>query len=302
MIPDFPAFKPLQISDKHEIEKITKTFEPYSDYNFVSLFCWDVDDQIMISRLNNNLVVLFVDYLDKHRFFTFIGSNKIDETIDRLISTAKSEKIDSTLRLVPEAIVKSIENADRYEIKEDRDSFDYILSVQDLVELKGKKFHPQKNFITRYKKLYQQATHLKPLILSDENTKKEVLNLFYKWESLRNKSHDETDRELGALKKLLDHSHKLDLKALGLFINNELKGFVINELVSDTHGIAHFEKADISHVGIFQYLKHQTALMLKESGRRYINIEQDIGIEGLRKAKMAAHPVHFLKKYTVALR
>jgi hypothetical protein len=301
MIPLFPSFKKLDISDKEAIQQITHKFEPYSDYNFVSLFSWDTDEEIRISQLFNNLIVLFVDYLTGEKFYSFIGSDQVDETIERLIKHAKHGGIDSTLRLVPEVVVKHIRNPHKYIIEEDRDSFDYILSVGDLIELKGKKYHPKKNFIQRYKKAYEASTHVRPLVLSDSKTKQEVIDLFYEWEKSRGKTRKETENELKAIKKLLDHSHLLDIQAIGLFINNELKGFALNELISDEHGIAHFEKVDLSHVGIFQYLKHQSALMFHKQGKKYMNIEQDLGLEGLRKSKLSNHPAYFLKKYTVSL-
>ncbi len=300
MLPLFPKFKKLELSDKQAITKLTSNHEPYSDYNFVSLFCWDTDEEVRIASLNGNLVILFSDYLTKEKFYCFIGLELVDETIGTLIKRAQQEGINTTLKLIPESTVNCIKQPDKYLITEDRDSFDYILSVADLIELSGKQYHPQRNFIKRYKAAYEAETHVKLLELSDEQTKEQMIKLFYDWEKSRGKSRGETQRELNAIMKLIDNSHSLDLKTIGLFINNELKGFAINELVSDEHGVAHFEKVDVSHVGIFQYLKHQSALMFGEHGVKYMNIEQDLGIEGLRKTKLANHPSHFLKKYTIS--
>lgn len=302
MIPTFPKFKKLDIGDKSFIEQITKNFEPYSDYNFVSLFSWDTDEEVDISILNDNLVVKFIDYVTNEKFYSFIGTNEVDDTIDKLIEHAKKNGLMQELKLVPEPVIESIKNKSRYIVNEDRDSFDYILSVKDLVELKGKRYHPKKNFIKRYLKEYENITHVKPLVLSEAETKRQVLELFYKWEKSRGKDRSETENELKAINKLLNHSHLLDLHAVGVFINNELKGWAINEVISDKHGVAHFEKVDVNHTGIFQYLKHQSALSFHERGVELMNIEQDLGIEGLRKAKEAMYPVRFLKKFTIKLK
>ena len=300
MIPNFPESKQLEISDKQEIEKITSKFDPYSDYNFVSLFSWDTDEDVRISLLNKNLVVLFIDYVSSEKFYSFLGTNKVEDTINTLMRHARKRGISDELKLIPEPTIKQIKNTKKYKIEEDRDSFDYILSVNDLIEMRGKKYHPKKNFINRYKKAYEATTHVKTLDLTAQQTKQQVLDLFAAWEKTRGKSKEETQNELRAIKKLLDHSHLLDLQAIGLFINNEMKGFAINEFVTDDHGIAHFEKVDVSHVGIFQYLKHHSALLFQKNGRKYMNIEQDLGLEGLRKSKLSNHPIYFLKKYTVS--
>jgi len=301
MIPLFPTFKKLEITDRKEIEGITSKFEPYSDYNFVSLFSWDTREEIRIARLHGNLVILFSDYISEEKYFCFIGTNRVDHTIHTLIVEAAKQNLSETLRLIPEPIIKHITHPKRYVITEDRDSFDYILSVSDLVKLEGTKYHPQRNFIKRYKTAYEAATHTKLLELSDKQIQEQILGLFYLWEKSRGKSRSETEKELHAIQKLMNHSHLLNIKALGLFINNELKGFAVNEIISDRHGVAHFEKVDLSHTGIFQYLKHESAQLFHEHGVQFMNIEQDLGIEGLRKTKLANHPVYFLKKYTIAL-
>jgi hypothetical protein len=63
MIPQFPKFKKIDLADLKEIEQFTKQFSPYSDYNFISLWAWNINDAVCISKLNGNLVVRFINYL-----------------------------------------------------------------------------------------------------------------------------------------------------------------------------------------------------------------------------------------------
>lgn len=74
MILKFLEFKKLELLDKKEVEKITSKFPPYSDFNFVSMWSWDVKEELRISKLNNNLVVRFADYFVGNPFFYFLGS------------------------------------------------------------------------------------------------------------------------------------------------------------------------------------------------------------------------------------
>ena len=57
MIPEFPKFKNLELSDKNDIEKFTSKFLPYSDFSFVSMWSWDIKGEMRIAQLNGNLVV-----------------------------------------------------------------------------------------------------------------------------------------------------------------------------------------------------------------------------------------------------
>ena len=299
MIPTFPEFKKLEITDKQEIEKTTRLFLPFSDYNFVSLWSWDTREKTKISKLNDNLVIQLQDYITNEVFCSFLGKNDIDDTITELIAHAKDLKLNPILHLIPESITRHIEQPKNFIIEEDADNFDYVLSVDELVELQGKNYRGKKNFVNRFKRLYGDLADARILNLNDQKTKDEIINLFYDWEKARGKTRAETSNELMAIKKLLEYSDLLDLQIIGVFIENQLKGFSINEITWDHYGIIHYEKADISYTGIFQYLKQQSAINFKKQGCAYINYEQDLGIEGLKQAKLAWHPVKFLKKYTI---
>ena len=102
MLPVFPNFKNLEISDKEDIEYITHQFPPYSDFNFVSLWAWNTQGKIEISQLNNNLVVKFQDYLDNNYFYSFIGMHDVLTSIEKLLSASKAKGFGEELKLIPE--------------------------------------------------------------------------------------------------------------------------------------------------------------------------------------------------------
>ncbi len=115
MIPNFPDFKPIELNDKDEIESFTKKFAPYSDFNFASMWSWDVKEEMRVSQLNGNLVVRFTDYLTGEPFYSFLGSNKPTETADALLTLAEKEGIPLHLKLVPEDSAKEIDPTIRIE-------------------------------------------------------------------------------------------------------------------------------------------------------------------------------------------
>src|SRR3989338_5939738 len=108
MIPKFPKFKKLELSDKKDIEKFTSKFPPYSDFNFVSMWSWDIKGEMRISILNENLVVRFTDYITGEPFFSFLGNNKVNETAEALIDLSKKEGLKPMLKLVPELVVQQL--------------------------------------------------------------------------------------------------------------------------------------------------------------------------------------------------
>lgn len=302
MIPLFPKFKSLELEDRKEIEEITKQYPPYSDYNFVSLWSYDVEKSTRISLLHGNLVVKFFDYFGIESFYSFIGTTKVKETITALLSHAQTSETAKKLVLIPEiTITSNLKIFDNFRIEEDKDNFDYILSINDISKLIGNKYGAKRNFVNRFTKKY---TRINTAIfdLKKPELQKQIIKLFLIWEKQSQKTRSETQRELIAIQRLLVSADFFNLISLGIFIDGRLVAFSINEIVHDNYGLIHFEKANASYIGVFQYLKKITALNLQKLDCVFINYEQDLGIPGLRKAKESWHPINFLKKYIISLK
>lgn len=297
MIPQFPEFKNLELGDKEEFEKITKKFEPYSDFNFISLWSYNTENDAEISILNENLVIKFRDYITNDPFYSFIGDNKSEETITLLHSFAKAQGIDPSLKLIPEVNIGNMQLLN-YSINEDRDNFDYIISVDEIAILSGGKYHTHKNFVNRFNKTYMEA-HIRNLDLLDPAIHEKIFELFYKWELQRNRQRTETVHELSALGRLLKDANNFDLVALGVYDKEVLIGFMIASLEQMDYAMGHFTKADSEYQGIYYFIYHSLAKILLEKGYKYFNNEQDMGIEGLRKSKEQWNPVKYLKKYVI---
>jgi hypothetical protein len=299
MIPLFPEFKKLELEDREDIENITKKFPPYSDFHFTSLWSYNTEELAEISILNGNLVLKFTDYMTNEVFLTFIGENLLKDTIVTLLDFAQKHHLMQKLGLIPEHCIKTHpELYNEFIIEEDRDNYDYILNTDELSELKGNKYRAKRNFVNRYKKFYMSHSVSK-IDLTNQSIQNQIIDLFLLWEKQNKKTREDTETELIAIKRLLKVAYKWDLYSIGLFDGQKMIAFSINELAHDQHSVIHFEKADTSYIGIYQYLKQLTARHLKELGSAYINYEQDLGIEGLRKAKESWVPTHYLKKYTI---
>ncbi len=80
MIPQFPDFKHVEVDDREAVEAHTHRYEPYSDFNFTSLWAWDTSGERMISELNGNLVVRFTDYSTHEPFLSFLGDSQTEHT------------------------------------------------------------------------------------------------------------------------------------------------------------------------------------------------------------------------------
>lgn len=301
MIPLFPQFKPLELSDKDEIELITSKYPPYSDFNFISLWSWDIHGEMRVSKLNDNLVVRFTDYVTGKPFYSFLGNNHKEDTIRKLLELSKQEGLEPVLKLVPEDSIKDIDQT-AFKIVEDRNNFDYIYKIEHLSGLKGGKYETHRQQINQF---HKKHTNWKVNVINfqEMDHKKDILNLYKKW--LLNKGIDPTldleyQNEFRALNRLLSISKTLKHKLVcfAVYVENDLVGFIINEHTND-HNIIHFEKAHIDYKGAYPFLMQQNSKILENFNLKYLNFEQDLGIESLKFTKTKLRPSHFLKKYQV---
>ncbi|OGK21967.1 hypothetical protein A3C23_00340 [Candidatus Roizmanbacteria bacterium RIFCSPHIGHO2_02_FULL_37_13b] len=300
MIPHFPLFAKLDLNHKNTLKQYVKKYRPYSDFDFVSLYSYNVRDQILISRLNKNIVIRFTDYLTAKSFYSFLGNKKVIPTIEALFQKSVSEKLPPILKLVPEENLLDTPSVyNKFKVNEDPHNFDYILSLEQLSELKGKKYDDKRRFINRFKKKYPNLV-VKPIKLKDKQFHPHLIKVFKTWAISKSKKESAIVHEFTALKRLLQSSNTINTTSLLFLHNSNVVGFSISAITHHRHAIGHFMKADNNYKDIFTLILYQTAMHLKSQGCEYLNIEQDMGIDSLKKAKLSWQPTHFLKKYTIS--
>lgn len=303
-LPIFPEFKHLEFGDKTTIENFVSNFPPYSDFNFTSMWSYNVDESIIISQLNNNLVVRFEDYLGGKPFFSFIGKNNVNQTIDILLNYSIKDHFSNSLKLIPEEVINSIDytNEVSYSVKEDPDNYDYMLSlpaISSLMEIPNTSFYSKQKLIRKFWR-ENPNIYVKVLNMQDLTMQNSMLQVFHEWKKQKGRNDLEVNHEFCALERLIEYSKNLNLVTVGLFNNENLIGFEINEYVANKYVMAHFAKALPQYKGIFEVLYVSIAKETYNKGYEFVNIEQDLGIQGLKDAKKLWRPAFLLKKYIIS--
>lgn len=180
-----------------------------------------------------------------------------------------------------------------YEIICDEGDWDYVYNASDLAELKGKKYHGKRNHL---KKLLDGEYSYEPL------TEKDFDDCITYAVGTYNRSDAYDDRskvcEQFAINTYFENFHALGLSGGVLRVGGNVAAFTIGERInSDTLGV-HIEKAEASVEGAYPAINYLFARSASE-GFSYINREEDLGIEGLRKAKRSYHPAFMIEKHTV---
>lgn len=183
---------------------------------------------------------------------------------------------------------------------EERDLFDYVYDGESMRELKGRKNVKKRNHINYFKKEYEGRYEYR---LLDEKDFDACLELVQEWTSNKEENNavdEEMEEELIGIKKLFENYSVLKdkLKIAGIFIDEKLEAFTMGEYINPNMALIHIEKANPVIRGLYPFINQQF-LVHEFSDAEFVNREEDLGIEGLRKAKLSYHPVRFVEKYTV---
>lgn len=296
MLPKFPEFKKLELSDRADVEAITSKYPPYSDFNFTSMWCWDVYNRMEISDLYGNLVVKFTDYMTGEEFFSFLGDNDVHATINELFKISLEKGIKPRLKLIPESSIQHINK--QFDIIEDRDNFDYVYFLQDIALYSGTRFMKKRNKANHFVKNFQNI-QVRLLDLNDEKVKKLIITLDELWgkNKIDNDPNFKIENEVLATKRLLSIP-KIDAVCVGVFIKEALIGYSVVSFISNQYAISHFSKANLDYKGVYEFLMRENARILVNMKCEFLNYEQDLGIDGLRTSKQTFGD-NFLKKHTV---
>jgi hypothetical protein len=295
MISQFPNFSKLDASFQQEIEAFTSQFKPYSDFNFVSLFSWDVDETAKVAMLNGNLVISLPDYITGNPVYSILGDGQIDESLKALLSAVGG------LTLVPKDVVEHIENKALFKIDLDRDNFDYVYSVEEHATLAGKKFLAKRKKYNRFANQFGNRIQIRDIDPRQPNTKSQITTVVKQWIESKNRDESESTQEKLAISRLIDHADIFNLVGVAIDLDDHTVGFSLYEILHKGYSLSHFHKTDPKFPNSDVFLTCEAAKMLLKNGYSRVNWEQDMGLEGLRKSKLSYKPVEFLEKYRISL-
>ncbi len=304
-IPTFPQFRSISIYDQAHVDELMAHVPPSSDLRFLNVWSWDTESTVEIAELHGNIVCILRDYHTRQKFLSFIGSNRVQETIETLISYIHTNgEYPHHLALVHEGFIREcLAEAQTcpFSLEEDRDNFDYIFSIPDLASLQGKPFATVRNLVNRCRTRCA-GYRFEAIDIRDTAVQSEVLDLFDRWGTgalERGAPQLELDVEKKSFVRYASYQHPVPIKSFAIYMHNQIIAFGTNELANTEYVMAYYRKAERDKQGLFQLLEHETAKELVKTGHKYLNYQQDLGILSLRQSKEGYRPVDYVKKYII---
>lgn len=295
-------FKPLNVSDRDWVnDAINKSGFMICESSFANNVAWQrlngtkackCDEFCILKSQNDD--IFYYDFpfglninssLDDYkRAFSFIFSDAKENGYDRVTITSVTEEF----LPVFDNLYKGL-----YECATDDAHDDYIYLSSDLIELKGKKYHSKRNHISNFKKNNWRFERI-----DNSNIDDALIYTIGVYNSLDEDKPLSTIAEQYAINTYFTHFDELELCGGILYLDDNIVAVTIGERLNDETFVVHIEKAEKGINGAYPTICNE---FLKEFAvnYKYVNREEDLGVEGLRKSKMSYYPCFKIKKYTL---
>ena len=291
------TFKEIELEDIEIINsKLQSQNYRASDLCFTNLYAWGKKFNTQFAVTDEWLFIRFKDNNGRNSYLKPIGTGDIKEGIEIILEDHKQFNTVFQIRGMTKQMIEEVETAfpNKFIFKLNLSVSDYIYTVDKLRELKGKKLQSKRNHINRFNRendwKYKTLTNNSELV-------KECKIMLNKWMEL---NKDEKDPSLiyddFATTIMLENFERLNLRGGLICVDNEIVAFSIGEPLTKDTIVVHVEKAFTSIHGAYTIINQEFALHETE-GYTYINREEDMGVENLRRAKLSYYPDILLEKF-----
>ena len=284
-------WKVIKLSDKAAIEdKICASGCHGADYSFANLYIWRKAYEPRIAWCGDRLLV----GMPQWNVYAYPkGDGDVIGSIELLFEEAHSRGEKLVIRGLTDKTLQEFMPlyGDRFEITEDRDNADYIYSAEKLCELPGRHLSSKRNHIKHFER--NGEWEFVP-VTEDTQTARDFVDEFY-----REKNDPELADEAGAIGEMFDNYRELGFIGGLLWQKGEPVAFTAGTKLDNEVFDTHFEKALPGAEGAYTMINREFARLVhaRFPEIQYFNREEDMGIEGLRRAKESYHPDILLMKY-----
>ena len=294
------SFSRLQLSQKAQYEDILFACPPRScEYSFANLYLWGRQEAAFFP----GCVGFFSHFYGKSVYPYPIGASNRRAVLDAILDDAKSRGIPCRFTSLTQAETQELESwfPGRFLFRPDRDGFDYVYSIDDLANLKGRKFQKKRNHVHKFNNEHPDCQSV-PLEKENLPQAREMVDKWFR-QRLAEDPHGDYLLEQIALSRAFRHFESLGLEGLMLVENGQVLAVTMASRLSKNTMDVHFEKAQEDVDGAYAAVNCEFArhLRMMHPELEFLNREDDMGLPGLRQAKLSYQPHHMEEKYCAYL-
>lgn len=294
-----PEFLPIRLEQRDQFDALIRARDSRSaDYNFNNLYLWQQTYGVTAAIIEGCLVLRY-DFDGTPKFTFPIGDGDVKTALEVVLAHCRSEGIQPRICGLTADMVDELAALypDSFTLIHDRDYDDYLYTVEKLANLAGKKLHGKRNHINKF---VQEHTDWSYEPITADNMA-ECRAMDDEWLQLNAaERHANYDDEARALDMMFTHYEEMGLEGGLLRVDGKVVAFTVGEQLSSDTWNTHFEKA-FSHIqGAYPMINREYARYIAQKHPHivYINREDDMGLENLRKAKESYYPDLMVEKFT----
>ncbi len=301
---DLSTGKPIEITDKGLFDKFFSKYPPEnSEFTFTNLFMWRNYYNFLFIEFEGHLILFSYDYLKNRRepikrdskdyiyFFPPIGPHP-----DKIIIELFEDLGNIEVHRVPEEICVNLKESEEFsklnlDCFEDLNNWDYVYNKEEILNLGGNKYRQNRRWLQKFLEKYDYDFQL-----LTGNLIEKCKELQLEWCLMRACTEDESlEAEQNAIYEALNNFEKLGFRGGLLCVDDKCAAYTFGEMLNERTLVIHIEKAHMEYEGSYQAINN---FFLKNCcvDSIYVNREQDLGIEGLRRAKESYKPIKMIKK------
>ncbi len=287
-------FQPFDLSKKALYDSfLQEVGERGCEYSFTNLYMWGRQSAAILG----DQLVFFSQFNRKSVYLFPVGGEDKKPALDAIMEDARQRGIPCRFTGLTYDDCALLERLypGKFRYHFDRDSFDYVYAIGDLAQLKGRKYQRKRNHLNRFREAHPD--HILEPITSENISEAEALAS--QWYDLRltEAPHSDFHMEQAALRKALTHFDALGMEGLLLKENGQVLAMTIGSRMNSNTFDIHFEKAlDVDGAYVAINNGFATYLQNKYPELAFLDREDDMGLEGLRKAKLSYCPDHMIEK------
>lgn len=282
-------FKKITVADKSLFrEYLSKLGQTDSESSFTTTFLWKDYFESQYLLYENTLTVISGKSIAP--FHTFpLGNGDVKKTLILLHDFFLSRYETYFVRGITEKTKALLEQLlpGMFEFEQKLSMSDYVYNTADLISLEGKKYHAKRNHVNKFTSSYNWK-----YCKIDSSNLKQCADFVNEITTQRNPN---PQHELTAMNALFDNYTELGVTGGCITVDGQIAAVSVGERILDT-ALIHVEKADTSFNGAYAAI-NRMFLENEFADCTFVNREEDMGSEGLRKAKQSYHPAFLYTKY-----
>ena len=287
-------FHKVELCDKNWIrEKLKEKKNAGCDFSFGNIFAYGAKTDIFVADCFGCLVIKAV-YPDTDYYYFPVGNGDRAAALNAVIDEAHKSERRAVLYGMNEEekeLLNSLYHG-AFEVQLNRDTFDYVYLTEELISLSGKKFQPKRNHISFFRR-----NNIWNYERIEKSSIPECLEMSEKWLEQSNAEYrDDLEAELKIIRRAFANYDELDYVGGLIRADGKVVAYTMGEKLTDDTFCIHIEKAFADIRGASQLINQQFAENELKS-YKYINREDDVGADNLRKAKLSYNPVFMVEKY-----